>query len=262
MKNYKEELKILSIGNSFSVDTMEHVANIALSLGVKKVTLGNLYIGGCSINMHFRNAENDAPDYTYFTNSGDGWSESPSFKISDAVKSESWDFISIQHGSGDGGCYSDPKSYEKLSALIDYVRSLAWQGVKIAFNMTWVAEPTHDHHELAFYGGDHILTYKRIAETTENTVLPTKGLDILSPVGTAVQNARTAGLPALLTRDGYHLSLGLGRYVAGLAFLKALTGCDIVNIGWAPEGVSEKEKAVAVSAALAAVDSPFDITKL
>jgi hypothetical protein len=262
MKNYKEELKILSIGNSFSVDTMEHVANIALSLGVKKVKLGNLYIGGCSINMHFRNAENDAPNYTYYTNSGDGWSEIPSFKISDAVKSENWDIISIQNGSGDGSRYSDPKSYEKLSALIDYVRSLAWQGVKIAFNMTWVAEPTHDHHELVFYGGDQILTYKMIAETTKNTVLPTNGLDILSPVGTAVQNARTAGLPTLLTRDGYHLSYSLGRYTAGLTFLKALTGCDIGNVEWVPEGVSKKEKAIAVSAALAAVDSPFDITKI
>ena len=43
--NDDETLKILTIGNSFSDDSMEYVANIALSLGIKKVVLGNLYIG-------------------------------------------------------------------------------------------------------------------------------------------------------------------------------------------------------------------------
>ena len=38
----------MSVGNSFSVDTMEHVAGIALSLGVECIKLGNLYVGGCS----------------------------------------------------------------------------------------------------------------------------------------------------------------------------------------------------------------------
>lgn len=257
-----EEIKILSIGNSFSVDTMEHVANIALSLGVKSVKLGNLYIGGCSINMHFSNAENDSSSYIYYTNIGKGWNHTENFKISDAIKNENWDFISIQHGSGDGGFYSDPKSYEKLPALIKYVKSLAGEKTKIAFNMTWVAEPTHTHHEIVSYGGDQMLTYRKIAETTQNTVLATEGIDILSPVGTAVQNARTADLPSLLTRDGYHLSYGLGRYIAGLTFFKALTGCDIEKTEWCPDGVNEKEKACALRAALSALENPFDITEI
>ena len=89
-----KEIKILSVGNSFSVDTMEHVAGIALSLGVERIKLGNLYVGGCSINMHYAHAMADAPVYKYYVNEGAGWSSTPETKISDAVRSERWDIIS------------------------------------------------------------------------------------------------------------------------------------------------------------------------
>ena len=48
MSDYKNEeiesLKVLCIGNSFSVDTIEHVPNIALHSNVKNVKFGNLFI--------------------------------------------------------------------------------------------------------------------------------------------------------------------------------------------------------------------------
>ncbi len=40
------EIKILAIGNSYSVDGMEYLWNILTDAGVEKVTLGNLYIAG------------------------------------------------------------------------------------------------------------------------------------------------------------------------------------------------------------------------
>ena len=49
-------LKILTIGNSFSDDTMEYVWNIADSLGVEDIYLGNLYLGGCTLDTHAFNA--------------------------------------------------------------------------------------------------------------------------------------------------------------------------------------------------------------
>ena len=55
-------LKILAIGNSFSVDAMEHLYGIAKDGGVENVLLGNLYIGGCSLATHAKNIaeENNA----------------------------------------------------------------------------------------------------------------------------------------------------------------------------------------------------------
>ena len=44
-------LKILTIGNSFSDDTMQYLYKVAKSAGVEKIKLGNLYIGGCSLDL-------------------------------------------------------------------------------------------------------------------------------------------------------------------------------------------------------------------
>ena len=122
--NIPNELKILSIGNSFAHDTMKLLAEVALDLGVEKIKLGNLYIGGCSINRHWSNAQNDTPGYNYHTNNGSGWEITPEYKMSDAIKSEKWDVISIQHGTGDKSKYTQEVSYENLPALVAYVKSI------------------------------------------------------------------------------------------------------------------------------------------
>ena len=83
-----KDLKILFVGNSFAVDTMEHTANIALSLGIEKIKFCTLYVGGCSIDMHYAHAMGDLPVYTYYTNEGEGWKSVSAHRISDAVKSE------------------------------------------------------------------------------------------------------------------------------------------------------------------------------
>ena len=66
-------MKILSVGNSFSEDTMEHIANIAKNLGFTNFKFANMYIGGCSINRHYNNIVSDAADYLYSVNTGNGW---------------------------------------------------------------------------------------------------------------------------------------------------------------------------------------------
>ena len=66
----------------------------------------------------------------------------------------------------------------------------------------------------------------------------------------------------VLTRDRFHLSLGLGRYIAALTFFGALTGIDVDLVSWRPEEVSEAEGALARAAACAALHLPFDVTDI
>ena len=255
-------LKILSIGNSFSEDTMAYLTEIALSLGYDTVKMANLYVGGCSLNQHFYHAENDIATYRYSVNTGNGWSHTPDRTIRKAVEEEEWDWISIQHGTHDKSRYTSAESYEKLPALIETVQDWAWQGVKIAFNMAWVGESYYKHHEIVSYGGDVEVMFQKLLETTQAAVLPVKDLDRVSPTGTAIQNARTTELNGRLSRDGYHLSLDIGRYIAGLTFLKALTGAAIDGVAWRPEGVDAHARQLAIKAANAAVNTPFAVTKL
>ena len=261
-KTYEEELKILCIGNSFSVDTMQYLPQIAEDLGIRSFCFGNLFIGGCSVNRHYANLQNHAAVYTYFVNTGEEWGQTPGVSIEQALKSEDWDFVSIQHGTGDGSRYTLEASYENLPCLVQNIEEYISSRTKVVFNMAWVMEPDGRHPEIRSYEGNQKLMYENLVRVTERTVLPVKGLDKVIPTGTAVQNARATELDGKLSRDGFHLSYGLGRYLAGMTFLKAVTGIDIDELRWAPEEVSDSERELAVRCANHAVEAPFCVTSL
>lgn len=258
----KSTLKILSIGNSFAVDTTEYATEIALDLGFQSVYIGTLYIGGCSINRHYENAQNNSATYTYYVNNGEGWRETPNVSIEDAIKSEEWDFISIQHGTGDGSRYTLDKSYEKLPALIEYVRGKVSPKTEIAFNMAWVMDSNSTHPEIRSYEGNQSLMYEKLVHVTKHVVKPTKGLDVISPVGTAVQNARISEKLGNLCRDGFHLSYTKGRYIAAMTFICALTKKNPKDVYFIPEGVDNEDKAIIKECVANAIKSPFNTTKI
>lgn len=253
-----KSLKVLSIGNSFAIDTVEHIPNIALNMGVKEVKFATLYIGGCSINKHYDNAINNKSNYEYYINTGSGWSSTANKSIYYALQSEEWDYISIQHGTGDGSRYANIKSYENLANLISYVKENAIGNPSIAFNMTWVGEKGSHEELINVYNNNTFEYYKDIAKLTRDQISKTEGLDIISPTGTAIQNARTASL-GTLTRDNYHLSLSTGRYTAGLTFFMALTNIDIKDITWAPSTMTQYMIDVAIESARNAIELPYTV---
>ena len=59
--------KILVIGNSFGEDATHFLHDLALTRGINTKVV-NLYIGGCSLERHWRNIENEAKDYEYQLN--------------------------------------------------------------------------------------------------------------------------------------------------------------------------------------------------
>ena len=256
MKN----LKILFIGNSFAQDTMEHTPSIARVLGIESIKFGLLYVGGCSIDMHYAHAMGNLDVYKYYTSSGDAWHCQPDFRISDALSSEDWDWVAIQHGTHGRSRYTSPECYERLTPLIEYVKERVPAHTKIAFNLTWMGEATHQHHEIVSYHGDTAEMRRRLIEVTRATVAVNPLVDLLIPTGTAIENARTSRI-GLLTRDCYHLSMDKGRFIAGLTFLAAITGLSIDNISSAPVGgVDEYALAVAIESVKNALKSPFEIT--
>lgn len=244
-------MKILSIGNSFAQDTMSHLPKIAKSLGIDGV-FANLYIGGCPISYHYLNAIDDLPVYHYYINSDTEWKDKKRVRISEAISSEDWDWINIQHGSKDSHCYTDPTFYKRLPDLVSYVRSLAGEKTRISFNMAWVADPEKEHHEMVdLYGNDQTKMYEAMLKLTQNLVASTNGIDRISPTGVAIQIARNLGLTNI-TRDAFHLSYDFGRYIAALTFIKALTDVDITQVNWAPETLTDEDKNAAIRCALLA----------
>jgi len=247
-------MDILCIGNSFSVDTTWLAPRIARDLGLD-IYLGNLYVGGCSLNMHLQHFLEDAPVYQFYESDGGEWKSRNETTIAYAVKSRSWDWICIQAGTKDGSRYSKPDSYENLPRLVQLVKEMA-PHARIAFNMTWVGDQNKPRSEMPEYCERLDELYCDIAALTRTLVVPMAGIDRVLPTGTAIQNFRIHH-DGPMCRDGYHLSRDLGRYVAALSFLKALTGCSISDGRWLPENMDEAWREKAVDAVEKAMESPF-----
>lgn len=250
-------LKILSIGNSFSVDTQQYAYQIAKSLGVEKVVLGNLYIGGCTLSTHLANARYNTNAYTYYTNEIGAWKETSSYTIEEAVLSDNWDYITFQQSSGLSG---KENTYDDLQKLMDIVSPLQPKA-KLVWLMTWAYQGDSNNVNFASYNNDQMTMYNAITSAVQAKVSTNDEISIVIPVATAIQNARTSSVGDTLTRDGYHLSYDLGRYIAGLCFIHHLTGLSIDDITYKPSGVSAEQLQIAIESAKNSYTTPFAVTQ-
>ena len=254
----KKNIKILCIGNSFSVDTTRLAPVVAKDLGMENVHFGNLFIGGCPIARHWQNMQDDAPAYLYTDSRGGEWESFPDYKISDAIRLDDWDYISIQHGSSQGNSYIREECYEHLPALVKAVRELASPHTKVVFNITWTGEPEYDHRDMLAHNRDQNALFADICQITER-MTAAANIDQVVQTGTAIHNARAANLGYSLSRDGYHLSLDVGRYLAALTFLCTLAGIAPSTVAADPELA---DQAVLIKAAELAIANTYQISEM
>lgn len=259
-------LKLLCIGNSFSVDAMEWVGEIAADLGYTEVVFGNLYIGGCYIDRHIKEIEGSLTNYTYYLETGTAEGglakvSTRAYLATDAIVSDNWDFISLQQGSARS--YSE-EHYANLPVLIDYVTSMC-PNATLVWHQTWAYADWYANEK---YNITQENMYNGILDCVQNAVMTNEEIKILVPSGTAIQNARTSYLGDTLNRDGTHLDYGVGRYIAALTFMAALTGADISEIEWAPTNIGEDVRDVDAAARVVAIESvinalknPYEVTQ-
>ncbi len=252
-------LKILTVGNSFSDDAMEWVYKIAESAGVQ-VYLGNLYIGSCSLKMHLNNVTSDAEIYDYRTNENGKWKTAQGTPISTALKAHNWDYISFQQASGQSG---DASSYTDLNTLLFLIRREVNEDAKFVWHMTWAYKENSSHPDFPKYNSSQAYMYEKIVETVETTIVTNDEFTKIIPTGTAIQNARTVDfIGDTLTRDGYHLTEDLGRYIAGLTLFATLSDVSLDRVTFIPPwGVNEEEQEAAIKAVKSALESPFSVTE-
>lgn len=257
--SYDGALKILCIGNSFSVDMAEYAYQIAESLGVEKIYLGNLYIGGCTLDTHADNARKNSAAYTYYKNTNGKWTQENNYRMGDAISSQNWDFVTLQQASGSSGIDS---TYGELDYLVGYVKECLPENshTKLVWHMTWAYQGDSNHSEFSKYDSSQSKMYEMIVSSVRNKVLTITDFTAVIPNGTAIQNARTSFCGDNFTRDGYHLSLDAGRYIAGLAMISKLTKLPISNLEYAPAGLDEAVKAMAIECAENAIRTPFAVT--
>ena len=235
-------MKVLFIGNSFSQDASRYLEMISNG----EIYFRNLYVGGCSFKMHYEFMTQDQAAY----DCQHGPENLGNISVTEALKSEDWDWVTVQQVSYETG---DAESYEPyMGELIKKIGELC-PNAKIAFHKTWAYEDGSDHPGFAKYNCDRVKMYKAICEVTkfyaDKYSLP------LIPSGDAVEMARsldefnTGKGGVTITRDGFHLSLDYGRYLAGLVVNGFFTGKSAAEVTYKPDNtddrVIEKLKAIA-----------------
>jgi beta-glucosidase len=251
-------IRVLAIGNSFSEDAVEqYLYELGQDAGVDFV-IGNLYIGGCPLQRHWNNVENDAPTYRYRKIKGNAaYVQTDNVKISTAVADEEWDYISLQQASGVSGV---EKSYEPwLTNLVQYLHRAAPKS-KIIWHQTWAYAKNSDHGEFPNYGRDQQKMYSMICSAARSAVKRHK-LNRVVPSGTAIQNARQTYIGDNMNRDGFHLNFVHGRYTAACTWFEALTGRNVTGCTYAPAGMDSRMAATCRQAAHNAVKHPWKTAK-
>lgn len=228
------KMKILCIGNSYSVGATKYLHQIAQAYG-DEIDAVNLYIGGCSLERHYNNMINDTPDYRLFVNGC--WVGLHNARLSDYINSDKWDYITFQQAS-----YLSYKweSYEPyLSELARYAREKN-PDAKFLIHQTQVCSDTRCKRQFKISGNAEM--YERLVESYSNAAKAIGAVGIL-PTGEAswIASTKYGVIDNLLYSDpGSHLSSRYGEYMAGLAWYGVLTGKDVAEDKFVVENADER----------------------
>lgn len=253
-------LRILAIGNSFSRDAVEQNLHELAKADGDTAIIGNLFIGGCSLERHSGNIRDDKHDYVYRKIGADGkMKEKKNTSIAEALKDDQWDYVSLQQASPISGMFEKYEPY--LPGIIKYVKENAPKKSKIILHQTWAYQQGSGHSGFKNYDRDQLKMYRAIVDANKRAAKLGK-IKTVVPSGTAVQNARTSFIGDNMNRDGFHLDLSHGRFTAACAWYETLFDKDVTCNTWAPKGMNRDIAAVAKRAAHEAVVNPYDITDL
>ena len=253
-------LRVLAIGNSFSEDAVEnYLYDLAKAAG-ENIIIGNMYIGGASLALHWENATDNLPAYQLRKIDNNG--ELARFNdnsIFQAIRNENWDYISFQEVSQQSGIIDGYAEF--LPQLVEYAAKFATNPqVKFILHQTWAYSKDSNHEGFHNYDRDQDKMFNAIVDAV-GIARDIADIELVVPSGTAIQNARTSYIGDRFTRDGYHLDLGIGRFTAASTWYEALFG-GILENPFYPENLLMYDTELAKQAAYDAVNQPLVVTDL
>ena len=261
-------LKVLMIGNSYSISCLAHLPQVAVDRG-EDLDLASLYIGGCNLKRHWENAQKDgkegfAPYRFDRVVCGKRTVDGAKRNVCEVLRMAKWDIVTVQQSSHDSW---KPETYQPYGdKLIAKIRELAPQA-KILVQETWSYTPWDKR--MKNWGLDQNSMYRK-AHKAYSDFAGKYGLSLI-PMGTAVQEWRRR-LPVKYTEnsfggdvvgggkqeerdhfkrnadgkwvpncDVFHLGRK-GEYLQALVWAKALfPDIDLMELEYCPSYVSESD---------------------
>lgn len=263
-----KNLKVLTIGNSLSVDAGHMLGYIAKLEGMENVRFSTLYYGGCTLRQHVNFLTANTTEYRWYdTNITDlqnttdadtkpvvSMSAAKQVTMYDGIVADNWDIIILQQGVFEA---SNSESHgEDLQTLINYVMKHATNpNVVLMWNMIW-AGPVEDemvdkanngippdssayeskyeevtgYEEIRNNKDAQNKMYAMIREAVQQQIVGNGNILDIIPAGTAQQNALWSGLSdADMYRDYIHAS-DLSRYIYSYVWYCKLTDSEFDGV--------------------------------
>ena len=223
-------MNILCVGNSFAVDASTYVHQIAKSIG-EDINIHVLYIGGCPVDLHWKNFLSKDKAYEFYIN-GERY---PSFNcdiFEGLTYQKKYDFITFQQRSGDSG--DADTFFPELTKLMEGIRD--YSDAQYLLHKTWsyAKEFSHDKY------GSNPLDQEAMDRDIKNAYIEVSqrsGIPYIIPSGEAIKLAREV-FGDDLNRDGYHLN-ERGRTLAGILWVIYLLGLKDIDLSnFHPSGYS------------------------
>lgn len=213
-------IRTLSIGNSFSQDATRYLHQIAAADGTE-LTCVNLYIGGCPLERHYKNMQENLSEYGLEIN---GTQTGEHISISSALQIADWDFVTMQQVSHQSPDYATYQPY--LKELSEYVHKLA-PNAKQIIHQTWAYEENSDrlNKELGF--AHHQDMFEKLKFAYEQAAESIGAAGIIES-GALFEKLLKNGIEKI-HRDTFHATFGLGRYALGLLWYHYLTGSSVLG---------------------------------
>lgn len=286
LKKNPSSLKILTFGHSYTVDSYEYLDDLINETGISDIVLARYYEGNCSLDSYLKyakssqNVRGKSQNIQYFEYKGTGDYSLSYPSIIDALEKYDWDCIVFQTSITEAGFYE--KVITPLTELIDYVKKIckAKHGKEpiIGWHMFWAFGSQLPSLQTTYMGNQELNYWSHV--NVSKQLMEKNIVQLVIPTGTTVQTLRNSilnnsycsnSIAYELTRDGFHLDVGVGRYVAACTwfetFIKPSFGLSIKDLSFTPKGfnavpVTSSNLSLLKKAVISSYNNPYNINDI
>ncbi len=207
-------MNVLCIGNSFSQDATTFVHQISQG----EIDVYNLYIGGCTLERHYRNMLGEKREYMLEVN---GTSTGFRVGLQEALLTRPWDIVTVQQQSAASAREESFEPY--LTELVAMIRRYCPKA-EIWMHQSWAYEAGSARMETVPFRTPAEMLAK-VVTNYEKAADRIGAADIL-PSGKLMSALVSSGITPVY-RDGLHASYDVGRWALGLMWAEKLLGREV-----------------------------------
>ncbi|MCQ2608365.1 MAG: DUF4886 domain-containing protein, partial [Bacteroidales bacterium] len=215
---HSDTLRVLLIGNSFTYDLTTYIGDILRKSGINNNSCCVYILWSSGASLQYWSNWYEDKNIFKITKMGGNLVMDVTEGTVQEILSQNWDVVGLQQTSN----YTTKReSYHPyLEKMITHIKhDCTNKSVSLCWHLTWSYWEGYDVD-----GPKEETGWKEILVTAEDEVVLSSGIDIVIPSGTAIENARRSILntPHSLTRDGRHISYGIGQYILACTLFETI----------------------------------------